>query len=698
MPNLFAKDVARRNHQPPPVVQPPPNSQIPSLKRDRPEETIPDLSHKRRNTSEGRPMMPPSTPSLTSLSSPTAPPLNNQFISNLSSAHPSTPQQPPMSSPMRPPSSTPHPMPDMTPSRRPPQQQQQPPPNRQMSPPQFIPRSSTPSQRPPQMSNNALAGPSNPNAAHVASFAASLGMTPEAARNGMAQAYAILQNPNHPVIAHMNRTVQGFSSMPMQLQMQKMMAAQVSLLCNASTQKPSHGSLSQATSVRQREQAQQQQAGAQMGGMPNSAASGNMQHTSPTQNFGGVPSSQTVESPSAPSTMLSQMPHQMNPSNPGFSGGNIAQGSVDPRTLGSMNPGGFPPGVTVANLTPQQRQLLLMQQQARGGQQMGGMGGPQQPPQPGGLQRHLSSAGSPTISTSSPGPILGGESNPFAHMRPDSAGVPGIARTARSPSEGAGGATSPVGSVPPGPRRQASMGQEEFQRSMMMQAAQAQAQAQAGSIPRPVSSASFGHGQPSMGMGNSAGWQQQGQGMGGMTSAQGMSAGQVMGGSQGMNVHGMSGQGMGGGQGMGAMGMGASYGMPGGSGGGGGINPSRIQASYSNSFSPQGWQQPQSQPQQQHPPPPQHRRPSPPNPMQHQGGGMGGGQFGGFGGAGDISGMGMGGPGGMSGMGTPRMMAAAPQSQPQQMAGMGMPMSNLNVGMGDGGGLDDFDVFNWGAQ
>lgn len=97
-------------------------------------------------------------------------------------------------------------------------QQQQQAAARQMSPP-----SSTmnPGLQQGSSSNiNAAAGPSN------------LGgggnnMAPSTASPNYAQAYQVLQTPNHPFIQYMNRLVPGFSQLPVQIQIQKMVLTQV---------------------------------------------------------------------------------------------------------------------------------------------------------------------------------------------------------------------------------------------------------------------------------------------------------------------------------------------------------------------------------------------------------------------------------------------------------------------------------------
>jgi hypothetical protein len=93
---------------------------------------------------------------------------------------------------------------------------------RQMSPP------SLPSQQQmhggptsninPNMNANAAAGPSN------SSNMPSLNGVPDAT---MRQIYNVMRTPDHPFMRYMHRTVPNFQALPMELQMQKMMVAQV---------------------------------------------------------------------------------------------------------------------------------------------------------------------------------------------------------------------------------------------------------------------------------------------------------------------------------------------------------------------------------------------------------------------------------------------------------------------------------------
>lgn len=152
-------------------------------------------------------------------------------------------------------------------------------------------------------------------------------------------------------------------------------------------------------------------------------------------------------------------------------GGGGGQGGMDPRTPGAM---GLTPAqqANLANLNPQQRQLLLLQQQQmmRGGnapnqsmmnQQMFNAAQQQQ-------QQQRMAGSSPHIGS----PMLGGptDGGNFPAALRSNPGVPGIARSARTPSDHAPSPMTPQLS-------QRSSGQmDDFQRAMMQQAQRNMAQ------------------------------------------------------------------------------------------------------------------------------------------------------------------------------------------------------------------------------
>jgi hypothetical protein len=155
-------------------------------------------------------------------------------------------------------------------------------------------------------------------------------------------------------------------------------------------------------------------------------------------------------------------------------GGGGGQFNVPP---GSMNP---------MMMNPQQQQQLAFQRQQQQGQGQGPMNSPTHP-------------GSPMVPSDFSGPSGGGG----PPMRSGSA-IPGIARSTRSPSDGAPSPLMPRGM----PTRVGSIGQEEYQRMMLQQ--------QHGQAVRAMSSQSpaFNQHQQMMvgGGGGSSNWSQQGGG------------------------------------------------------------------------------------------------------------------------------------------------------------------------------------------
>ncbi|KAJ7727969.1 hypothetical protein B0H16DRAFT_1589966 [Mycena metata] len=179
----------------------------------------------------------------------------------------------------------------------------------------------------------------------------------------------------------------------------------------------------------------------------------------------------------------------------GGGGGGGGGGGPNPMFVGNNNPGmdmramnstplpgggggggGMNMGGMMSNgITPQQRQLMLMQQQ-RGGGGGGGPGNMNMSPQQQMMLQHqqqeqrmrmeqqqrmgmaAQQGGSPTHPGS---PMMGG--GDFPALR-SNASIPGIARIARSPSDGGGGMTPRMT-----PTRGPSMGAEDFQRAMMQQ-------------------------------------------------------------------------------------------------------------------------------------------------------------------------------------------------------------------------------------
>ncbi|KAF9268350.1 hypothetical protein L218DRAFT_1073660 [Marasmius fiardii PR-910] len=292
------------------------------------------------------------------------------------------------------------------------------------------------------------------------------------------QAYAILNTPNHPLLALLMKQLPGFATLPVPEQLRK---------------------ISQFATIKMHEQQHQQQQnainmGRSVGSMPNMSSPMNNMGMGVNASAGGL------------STGMGMTGNQFSNSQPGQVSpvAHQAQMAQDPMMMGqggSGSPSGIDPQRSMAG-TPQlggvpnspmnmnqmtQRQLMLMQQQQqnRGGGNMGGGGmnpanmmmNPQQ--QMAFMQQQQermrqqqqmqAPAGSPTHSHGGVGsPMLtgsaGGDNNSFPPVLRSNSAIPGIARSARSPPDG--GVQSPM--TPRMPNR-GSMGQDDFARMLMQQ-------------------------------------------------------------------------------------------------------------------------------------------------------------------------------------------------------------------------------------
>lgn len=195
--------------------------------------------------------------------------------------------------------------------------------------------------------------------------------------------------------------------------------------------------------LKQQQQEQRQQAAQNRGQMSN-----NLQN--------GMVPPQFPHGASSMAPALHQSAVNSNPGNnmfPLVNANQVGVQGLDPRMVNSQ---GIPQGLN--NMSVQQRQLYLMQQQSRnaGGVNPAMMMNAQQIVL---AQQRLAQQGASSSHPSSP---MGGNDN-FAALRSNAA-IPGIARSARSPSDGA---SSPIASRTP--TRSSSMSQEDYQRMMMQQ-------------------------------------------------------------------------------------------------------------------------------------------------------------------------------------------------------------------------------------
>ncbi|KAG9317088.1 hypothetical protein JVU11DRAFT_1275 [Chiua virens] len=459
MSTIFAKDVARRQlfnstHQGSPtgpcVV---PNG---GLKRTR-QDDLPELASKRRDVGENKTQL-PQTPPVISLSnapshsSPTStfPPPNP---ANLTMTPAQTmPQSPRVSSPaMPPPSATPS-LPfgateasiaASTRARardlqiqqareqqlRQTAQMQQMQASRHISPPstsQPVPQGVASGQ--PNMVSNMAFGP---------------------------QAHAILQNPNHPIMQYMIQQMPQFMSLPPQQQLQKIQMFQAAF---AQRQQQQIQNLQVATPQRN-PQMVNMTPNASMSMMPNG-----------TLNSGGGPSPVSPLAQQSP-VMSQQQPQVTNqPAQNGmFSfGQGPANPAMDPRmassNFSSQMPGGMPNNM---NMSQQQRQIMIMQQQMRNANGNMNAVPSMMNPQQYAMAQRMAQAGSSQPGTGAGGsPMSAPAGDQFPALRSNST-IPGIARSARSPSDGLHSPMTPR--APSRLSQQPQLAQNDYSQGMMQQ-------------------------------------------------------------------------------------------------------------------------------------------------------------------------------------------------------------------------------------
>ncbi|KAI1785341.1 hypothetical protein LXA43DRAFT_976283 [Ganoderma leucocontextum] len=422
LPTIFAKEIARRQA----------HGMNGNAKRDRTEEPSLDSMHKRRDTGETKANAPFATPGA-GPSTPHPPSQPMQVPNPIANISPGP--VPRMGSPAMPPPPVPPGAMSANEaqlaSMRARQQQMraaamhQQAEGRQMSPPSGMSSGMAMG----GMQN--VAGPSSmPNMPQLSpqQMATLQAMGPQAVQN-----FQALQTPGHPFVQYLTQQIQGFPQLPLQEKLQKMQMAQ------------------QMLQARQQQQRNAQAHGAgSMGGYPQSG-----------MQAGITPQHSGDGSPSRMSPVSQQSP--MQPSFPQAPTG-------DPRSM--MTP---QQQQALANMNPQQRQLFLMQQQMmRGGQAGGGGMNPQMMNQQQVMQERMrieqqrmaqaqAQAGSPPNVMGSP--MVDSPQFPALRSNP---GMPGIARSARTPSDSN---PSPVAG-----QRMSMSGQsaEDQQRAMMMQAQQQQ--------------------------------------------------------------------------------------------------------------------------------------------------------------------------------------------------------------------------------
>ncbi|KAF9242921.1 hypothetical protein BU15DRAFT_43484, partial [Melanogaster broomeanus] len=227
------------------------------------------------------------------------------------------------------------------------------------------------------------------------------------------QLLAILQNPNDPLMQYMIQQMPQFTSLPLQQQMQKLQMFQ---------------------QQQQNQQTVTPQRNPQMGGMAPNPGMTTLSNGSLSSGGGGGPS---PVSPLPQQTPV--MPHQQqipsqSPQNNMYPYNHQGQANtgMDPRIAGSN----FTPQMAGNNLSAnQQRQLMLMQQQLRNSNaNMNAAPNMMSTQQAYAMAQRMAQAG-PSQPGGGGSPMSAPAGDQFPALRSNST-IPGIARSARSPSDG----------------------------------------------------------------------------------------------------------------------------------------------------------------------------------------------------------------------------------------------------------------------
>ncbi|KAH7888162.1 hypothetical protein F5I97DRAFT_1926547 [Phlebopus sp. FC_14] len=422
LPTIFAKEIARRQlnnsqHASPTAPSAMPNG---TLKRNRPDDG-PDLASKRQNIGDNKlqSMQPPAVPSIslsgagsrTSPSSSFATPNTNFAVPN---SH-GMPQSPRVSSPAMPPPSGAPSLPfgateaSIAASSRARAREMQ---MQQLRQTPHMPqmqnaRHMTPSSTSPQTPQGVGGVPGGQQQSAIAP-------SPQ-------QLMQILQNPAHPLMQYMIQQMPSFTSLPPQQQMQKLQALQNAL--NAQRQQ-------------QQQQNSAQQRNPQMSSMPQNPPMA-MAMSNGTMTGGGGPSPVSPLAQQSPVMSQSQMSSQspqngMFPFNQGQTSSNPG---MDPRLVGPN----FMSQMSGNMTANQQRQLMFMQQQQQlrnGNMNMSVSAAPMTPQQQGYAMTQRMTAGAGPSQQPGGSPMSAPAGDTFPVLRSNST-IPGIARSARSPSDGA---------------------------------------------------------------------------------------------------------------------------------------------------------------------------------------------------------------------------------------------------------------------
>ncbi|KNZ76830.1 hypothetical protein J132_07016 [Termitomyces sp. J132] len=476
LPSIFAKEITRR--QQPPLVT---NGNT-ALKRGASEElSASEIAMKRRNTGDGiKPSMPssgsmppPSTIPMTPMNPSTNP---NHFALPISNGTP-TPMSNPNPLPMSMPNTNANPNSTSNPvSPQHGEAQAQ----AQMGPLNPMAAGLIPNPTDAQLAAASMGGMGGGMGGGMVSGMGGAMLDP----NMQQQLLRVLQNPNHPFLQYMLRNVPNFENLSIQQQMQKMMMMQAQLQRQQQAQQQmGHGQMSH---MRKSPMGQMHPSMQSLG--PQGGHNANMASSNGVFSGGGGMGGPHPVSPIPPQSPM--VPPNggmfgmdgMGGGAGGMGGGGGMSGGMG--GAGGMDMRGLPNNMNMNSLQPTPRQLMLMQQSRVGGGAGGNVGAGPGGQMPGGgvgvggpgmmmnsqqqqfiqeqnrirqeqqhrmVQQHAQQqqqqAGAGGMMT--PGSPMVGDPT-FPALRSNPASIPGIARSTRSPSDGAVSPMTPRAGPGPG--------------------------------------------------------------------------------------------------------------------------------------------------------------------------------------------------------------------------------------------------------
>ncbi|KAL4241524.1 hypothetical protein ABKN59_000071 [Abortiporus biennis] len=458
LPILFAAEIARRQSS----FSGQPTSGMVSngmLKRERSDELSSESGSKRRDTGETKMSPPPSSSASASGSTPQPPPGPSTTATSpqgLPGASGSSPAMPPPSVPPGIASGQGDPQMAIARERA-----------RQMQMRQAMQHNER--QMSPSTSQQSSASQMNMQGSSSSIQQQQLAAISQHGGPAAVNAYQILQTPTHPIVQYLTQSIPNFASYPLAQQLSRVQMMQAAMHARSQQQGRSAGMQPPGAAMT---------AGFGAGGMPSGGGA-------------GVPGPMSNSSP----PRMSPVSQAAGPSHSGQQAFPFAGSNMDPRMSGLTSQ----QQATLTNMNPQQRQLFLMQQQQmmRGGNPA--MMNPQMlaAAQERMQQQRLASSNSPT-NPGNAGLPGGMPDNPFPALR-SNPGVPGIARSTRTPSDHA---PSPM--TPQMMQRQPSQTPEDLQRMFQHQRSMMSTSQDAAASPSNMQNGMWSQGQQAS-MGNTYG-------------------------------------------------------------------------------------------------------------------------------------------------------------------------------------------------